>query len=607
MVGGTEYSSTDLSGMFEHGGRTRFETKNGMMADGGAVTTIGGTQFVDTDLSGMFEHGGGVAEGNLEMVKNQAIQIDHHAKELKDALKSNPRVDGWVVSLMDRATSNLSDVTHYLEGQVKSFKEGGSIPNNYKGRTTEDIWNSLTDNQRIHFLIDHFEEMNLNNQSLLATSEKKWNELTDDVQMAFKGHTLMGQYAKGGLTEHGLMVGDTIIDKSSTNPNSIQVMNDGHFALVNLDKGDRTEGVYADGGVLNRELNLYAKKRAESLGITPQELKSDYELSLKQSLIAGLTDANYHSEAKKLVSIFENEEWSESLWSSIYWDADGNVRELGLNIAKDSDYDGFDVANAYKYIAQMNGLQRFAGNIDKAMNDDKMAKGGKLIGDQKKLDLNKNGRLDSEDFKMLRGEKMAKGGMQGYDDREDERLGMKHGKISKKDFVGSHEQKEHSRRDDARFEERMENGGGVKYPTDLKVGSILQGVGFPMLKGLDGGNYYTIVEMDNYSATLVKSDNKGNKKSVKKIRHKLDSIEGAIKTAKRGDENGILVVKYAKGGKTKFNDKVKSIAKKLLEKKKVPKKVQNDYGKTFNKKEAVDSAKRIAGSMRKKEMAKKKR
>jgi len=40
----------------------------------------------------------------------------------------------------------------------------------------------------------------------------------------------------------------------------------------------------------------------------------------------------------------------------------------------------------------------------------KMAKGGKLVGKQKKLDVNKNGKLDAEDFKMLRGEKMAKGG-----------------------------------------------------------------------------------------------------------------------------------------------------------------------------------------------------
>jgi hypothetical protein len=41
---------------------------------------------------------------------------------------------------------------------------------------------------------------------------------------------------------------------------------------------------------------------------------------------------------------------------------------------------------------------------------ERFAKGGKLVGKQKNLDVNKNGKLDAEDFKMLRGEKMADGG-----------------------------------------------------------------------------------------------------------------------------------------------------------------------------------------------------
>ena len=68
--------------------------------------------------------------------------------------------------------------------------------------------------------------------------------------------------------------------------------------------------------------------------------------------------------------------------------------------------------------------------------------------------------------KEMKIRRMGEGGhTQGYDDREDERLSMEHGKISDKDFVGSHEQREHSRRDDARFEKRMAWGGFV---TDLK-------------------------------------------------------------------------------------------------------------------------------------------
>jgi hypothetical protein len=61
----------------------------------------------------------------------------------------------------------------------------------------------------------------------------------------------------------------------------------------------------------------------------------------------------------------------------------------------------------------------------------------------------------------------------------------------------------------------------------------------------------------------------------------------------------------AKGGKT-FEGKVKSIKKSLLERKKVPKSVQKDYGKTYSPKEAEDSAKRIVGSLTAREKMKSK-
>jgi uncharacterized protein (UPF0254 family) len=62
--------------------------------------------------------------------------------------------------------------------------------------------------------------------------------------------------------------------------------------------------------------------------------------------------------------------------------------------------------------------------------------------------------------------------------------------------------------------------------------------------------------------------------------------------------------KMASGGVT-FDKKVSSISKSLLKRKKVSPSVQKDYGKTYNKSEAKDSAKRIVGSMTKMERAKK--
>jgi hypothetical protein len=65
-------------------------------------------------------------------------------------------------------------------------------------------------------------------------------------------------------------------------------------------------------------------------------------------------------------------------------------------------------------------------------------------------------------------------------------------------------------------------------------------------------------------------------------------------------ESGKRKESMAMGGKVKFQDKVKAIKASLLKTKKVPKKVQKDYGKTYNAKEAELAAKRIAGAMAKK-------
>lgn len=70
-------------------------------------------------------------------------------------------------------------------------------------------------------------------------------------------------------------------------------------------------------------------------------------------------------------------------------------------------------------------------------------------------------------------------------------------------------------------------------------------------------------------------------------------------------ESGKRKESMAMGGKVKFQDKVKAIKASLLKRKKVAPKVQKDYGKTYSPKEAEESAKRIVGSMVKKEKMRK--
>lgn len=68
------------------------------------------------------------------------------------------------------------------------------------------------------------------------------------------------------------------------------------------------------------------------------------------------------------------------------------------------------------------------------------------------------------------------GHTQGYDDREDERLAMEYGRIGSKDLDSTR-----SRRDDARFEERMADGGTVGAGSFKDGGDVRQ-------KGSQSGN-----------------------------------------------------------------------------------------------------------------------
>lgn len=85
---------------------------------------------------------------------------------------------------------------------------------------------------------------------------------------------------------------------------------------------------------------------------------------------------------------------------------------------------------------------------------------------------------------------------------------------------------------------------------------------------------------------------------IKELVKLANEFSDAIGIEKKAAVTG----KMANGGETKFIDKVNAIKKHLLEMKYVPKAVQKDYGKVFSPEEAEDSARRIAGAMRKKEM-----
>lgn len=80
-------------------------------------------------LTGKFADGGEVAKSNKQMVQSKAKEVMHHAKELQDAIKNESDIEAWVVSKVQRASTDLSDVTHYLDGRTE-YGEGGTLSGN---------------------------------------------------------------------------------------------------------------------------------------------------------------------------------------------------------------------------------------------------------------------------------------------------------------------------------------------------------------------------------------------------------------------------------------------------------------------------------------------
>jgi antirestriction protein len=111
-------------------------------------------------------------------------------------------------------------ITEALGNPAQHFKVGGTIKNQYDGRTPEDIWDSLSIQQRKHFLLDHYyineEEFEQLQYKRLESEDKEiidyyanrtWKKLSGDVRKAFTSHVKEGQYNKGGaLTNERLHV-----------------------------------------------------------------------------------------------------------------------------------------------------------------------------------------------------------------------------------------------------------------------------------------------------------------------------------------------------------------------------------------------------------------
>lgn len=121
--------------------------------------------------------------------------------------------------------------------------------------------------------------------------------------------------------------------------------------------GGFMNNVYADGGDINGALNKKIQKLADVRGFEISDwATSEYNKIMVQALVESLTDANFHDEAKQVVLKAERKtKWSNDLYKSESFNPDEKVASFAREVARECDYDGDDIVNAYFFITKMAG------------------------------------------------------------------------------------------------------------------------------------------------------------------------------------------------------------------------------------------------------------
>jgi hypothetical protein len=94
-------------------------------------------------MSDKFADGGELADfsDNQRMIMNQNVALEHHHEELEDILEDKVPVPAWVVAKMETATQNLSDITHYLDGEKELMEDENEDENEEEDKDQEAIKN----------------------------------------------------------------------------------------------------------------------------------------------------------------------------------------------------------------------------------------------------------------------------------------------------------------------------------------------------------------------------------------------------------------------------------------------------------------------------------
>jgi len=599
--------------------------------------------------AGKFYKAGGWTEGseNKEMLLNQAEGFEHHAEELESAVKKADYVPAWVVAKSQRASTDLSDITHYLDGENEQREEEMEGEEEYGNGG---IVGGLTADESIYLyvkkaIVQKYREKYLKPAGLLGTPKSKYVEQSL-IKKGFLNNagaiTELGKNkAREVDSEIGLMISRGYI--SSTNlPSKYKEI------VEKFESDDKmaSGGMMAKGGKTEPDETVYieyfnkAKKFAkDKKEFTGQNAYNEavswgrknignFNLDMVKFKMASggmmakggeieLTNKDIFEKGKIKFYEFNGKVYANDRYKVIphikckfLVEYKGKMYEVDGGVYEDGD---IKISTSYQPVA-------LSKSAFESKFEDSFEGGWQTISKYKpyksKNDLLKSLKNDSLAFEG----KMADGGMMSKIERMRLVKDRIDSKSKSKVYAGDMSKIERMRlvkdRIQSKSKNKMADGGmmakggivAIEKKGDKKVATIIHNGNvffveyyidnpeIKHIKGDDANTYFSVVD-NKYS--YGKSD-----KEYIAVTKKLIN---AIKNNKVAyyEEGG----KMAMGGKVKFADKVKSIKASLLERKKVSPKVQKDYGKTYSPKEAEESAKRIVGAMTAKErlMAKRKK
>jgi hypothetical protein len=137
------------------------------------------------ELDKKYENGGNIEKENNDMLQGQIKEASHHAKELGYIVNDKTVIEPWVVAKMERATTDLSDVTHYLDGQEDKrmkkpvYATGGNLDNVFSSKADDFLYSNIAEKW------EHLQEIRSDIKTFLTLSnDLSGEELTFDVANA---------------------------------------------------------------------------------------------------------------------------------------------------------------------------------------------------------------------------------------------------------------------------------------------------------------------------------------------------------------------------------------------------------------------------------------